>query len=305
MARTPAQWQALARTLARDADALNRRFVEALVDVLRRVERRLPSLLADAEAGQATAALTAARLGRTRTSLRQLLVEAGYDDLATVAASAAVSRTLRRLGLTSTAYRRALAFETAGRPSALATLLTALRETARLDILGHGDVVATALWRATMRGTLGAEPPAALLSQLAAVLDGEQARAATLYDTNVSIVQRLSVQAVPSVPGDAATDRGAPLYVFVGPVDDVIRPFCLRHVGRVYTRAEIDALDNGQLPNTFVTGGGYNCRHLWAPISRFDPAAALQGTDGRVAEVAAELARRPSRAAGRRVRRAV
>ncbi|WP_291981922.1 hypothetical protein [Luteitalea sp.] len=305
MARTPAQWQALARTLARDADALNRRFVEALVDVLRRVERRLPSLLADAEAGQATAALTAARLGRTRTSLRQLLAEAGYDDLATVAASAAVSRTLRRLGLTSAAYRRALAFETAGRPAAMAALLTALRETARLDILGHGDVVATALWRATVRGTLGAEPPAALLSQLAAVLDGEQGRAATLYDTNVSIVQRLSVQAVPSVPGDTATDRGAPLYVFVGPVDEVIRPFCLRHVGRVYTRAEIDALDNGQLPNTFVTGGGYNCRHLWAPISRFDPAAALQGTDGRVAEVAAELARRPARVAGRRVRRAV
>jgi len=304
VARTPAQWQALARTLARDADALNRRFVEALVDVLRRVERRLPSLLADAEAGQATAALTAARLGRTRTSLRQLLVEAGYDDLATVAASAAVSRTLRRLGLTSTAYRRALAFETAGRPSFLAALLKALRETARLDILGHGDVVATALWRATVRGTLGAEPPAALLSQLAAVLDGEQARAATLYDTNVSIVQRLSVQAVPSVPGDAATDSGAPLYVFVGPVDDVIRPFCLRHVGRVYARAEIDALDNGQLPNTFVTGGGYNCRHLWAPISRFDPAAALQGTDGRVEEVAAELARRPARVAGRRTRRA-
>jgi len=304
VARTPAQWQALARTLARDADALNRRFVEALVDVLRRVERRLPSVLVDAEAGQATASLTAARLGRTRTALRQLLEDAGYDDLAAVAASEAVTRTLRRLGLTGATYRRALAFETAGRPAALASLLTALRETARLDILGHGDVVATALWRATVRGTLGAEPPAALIESLATVLDGEQARAATLYDTNVSLVQRLSVQAVPSVPGDPDPVRGAPLYVYVGPVDAVVRPFCLQHVGRVYTRAEIDALDNGQLPNVFVTGGGYNCRHLWAPISRFDPAAALQGTEGRVAEVAAELARRPATPA-RRGRRAV
>ncbi len=57
-------------------------------------------------------------------------------------------------------------------------------------------------------------------------------------------------------------------YKYAGPPasDPVIRPFC-EHLmdevqdGRTWTRAEIDAMDNEQLANVFVTGGGYNCRH--------------------------------------------
>ncbi len=63
---------------------------------------------------------------------------------------------------------------------------------------------------------------------------------------------------------------GVARYAYVGPGagDPVIRPFC-KHLmiqaaaGRTWTRAEIDTMDNLQLPNVMVSGGGFNCRHIW------------------------------------------
>jgi hypothetical protein len=307
VALTPDASVSLARRLAADADALRDAFVLELADVLTRVERRLPAIIADAQAGGIMAAGTAASLGRTRANLRRLLTEAGYDDLIDTATSAGLDRTLAILADSSPAYRRALAFNTSGQPTAFTGILRALIDTARADLVAQGDAIATVLWRATVRGVLGADPPARLVEALADVLDGQRALAATLYDTNVSITQRLSVQTIVPTSGEDVLDPTAPvplamggdvlpipddqLYAYVGPVDDIIRPFCLEHVGKVYTKPEIDALDNGQMPNTFLTGGGWNCRHLWAPISRFDEVADLHGTDGRVPEVEAALAR--------------
>lgn len=61
--------------------------------------------------------------------------------------------------------------------------------------------------------------------------------------------------------------KGALRYRFEGPKDKLTRPFCKRMLERTkregLTRAEIDALDNGQLPNVFFTAGGYRCRHQW------------------------------------------
>lgn len=54
-------------------------------------------------------------------------------------------------------------------------------------------------------------------------------------------------------------------YRYSGPTDLLERAFC-RHLtsgNKNYTREEIDAMDNGQLDNCFLTGGGFNCRHQW------------------------------------------
>jgi hypothetical protein len=53
------------------------------------------------------------------------------------------------------------------------------------------------------------------------------------------------------------------------------------HVGKVYTRAEIDAMDNGQIDNVFLTGGGYNCRHVWMEVSKFSELQDYVDTDQR------------------------
>jgi hypothetical protein len=64
---------------------------------------------------------------------------------------------------------------------------------------------------------------------------------------------------------EAGLPGAAIQYGYFGPNDKLTRPFC-RHLlmsDRIFTRAQIEAMDNGQLPNPFLTGGGYNCRHSW------------------------------------------
>lgn len=67
-------------------------------------------------------------------------------------------------------------------------------------------------------------------------------------------------------------------YRYYGPDDRLNRPFCAKVLaaqepksdddeGRSWTRAEIQAMDNGQLPNPFITGGGYRCRHQWMVVA--------------------------------------
>ncbi len=61
--------------------------------------------------------------------------------------------------------------------------------------------------------------------------------------------------------------EGVVRYRFSGPYDNLTRPFC-KHIlrrtrKRPMTRKQIDTLNNGQLPNVFITGGGYRCRHTW------------------------------------------
>lgn len=61
-------------------------------------------------------------------------------------------------------------------------------------------------------------------------------------------------------------ERRKDAFLYSGPIDQRCRNFCLGRVGRVWSKGAIDRMDNGQLPNTFVTRGGYNCRHLWRPV---------------------------------------
>lgn len=54
-------------------------------------------------------------------------------------------------------------------------------------------------------------------------------------------------------------------FKYYGPQDSIARPFCSKLLGsaKVYTRAEIAAMDNGQIPNVMISRGGYRCRHQW------------------------------------------
>lgn len=57
-------------------------------------------------------------------------------------------------------------------------------------------------------------------------------------------------------------------YSYDGPLDKLNRPFCLKterqsRNGKTWTRKQINQMRNGQLPNVFVTCGGYRCRHQW------------------------------------------
>jgi hypothetical protein len=65
-------------------------------------------------------------------------------------------------------------------------------------------------------------------------------------------------------------ELGLELFVYLGPDDDITRPFCEARVGQVFTRQEIDEWDNGQGLDAAIYCGGYNCRHQLSPISEED-----------------------------------
>jgi hypothetical protein len=59
---------------------------------------------------------------------------------------------------------------------------------------------------------------------------------------------------------------GSQTYTYVGPADKKNRPFCAGLIagGRTYLLADIELMDNGQLPGVLENAGGYGCRHWWA-----------------------------------------
>jgi len=59
-------------------------------------------------------------------------------------------------------------------------------------------------------------------------------------------------------------------YRYSGPTDKLERPFCrhLTDMAKAYTREQIGEMNNGQIPNVFISRGGWRCRHQWSLDTR-------------------------------------
>ncbi|MFM1756577.1 MAG: hypothetical protein RL621_1543 [Bacteroidota bacterium] len=68
-----------------------------------------------------------------------------------------------------------------------------------------------------------------------------------------------------TVVSEAAQIAGLEYYIYTGPKDTITRPFCRDLVGKVLSADQIKKLGNG---SSLISGGGYNCRHSWSPISK-------------------------------------
>lgn len=91
-----------------------------------------------------------------------------------------------------------------------------------------------------------------------------------LADTSQSVFFRtITARGSELIEKELDVDIG---YVLDGPLDKLTRPFCLAHIEGTkrspYTREQIDKLDNGQLPDPFVTCGGWICRHQWRMVMK-------------------------------------
>lgn len=261
-----------AEKLARIADEVSAAYATELGRVLRDLERELRRLALDAIAGSKTALSRAVRAGKLRREVQKALDTAGFGRLAETATSGLLDQ------LVAQVERLRGAAKLAGFTSTDQSRILALQSLAHLDLMGEGTEIAHALWRTLAQGLFSQRPPADLLDDLATAIDVEAARARTLYDTTVSIFGR-QVEAMKSA------GEGDEPFAYVGPVDRKLRPFCRAHVGKIYSRSQIDALDNGQLPNVFLTGGGYNCRHVWQAVSKFSELRDLTGTEERIPEI--------------------
>jgi hypothetical protein len=238
-------------------DRLTDTFAFELAQVLTLLRQRIRTLvrrLETDETGRVVA--TSANLRRAlalRTDIRRALERAGYRRLA----NAALDVPLDRL---AASVLRGNATEAV---SVSANTLTALRRVRFDELLNVGADIATTIWRTVLDGVTGARPLVDLVNDIADAMDTSARRARTIYDTALSIYSR-------QVGQSGATGEASELFFYVGPVDTRVRPFCLARVGKVYSRSEIDDMDNGQLPNVMLTGGGYNCRHVFSRVSALD-----------------------------------
>lgn len=68
-----------------------------------------------------------------------------------------------------------------------------------------------------------------------------------------------------------AEQAGLDLFLYIGPNDKITRPFCRRTLNKknipIFTKKEIEAMDNGQGLPVITYGGGYNCRHSWGALT--------------------------------------
>jgi hypothetical protein len=96
------------------------------------------------------------------------------------------------------------------------------------------------------------------------VLERAEGRALANIETEVNTTLMAYQRAVHMEKADkAGTDK----FLYVGPDDEITRPFCKQHVDRIYTRDEIAQMDNDQGLPVELFCGGYNCRHHWRPVS--------------------------------------
>lgn len=114
--------------------------------------------------------------------------------------------------------------------------------------------------------SIAAAPFGEVVDQISATMSASVATASTMAETSLVMFTRTVTDR-----GFRQIENGLPKaaikYRYEGPNDKLTRPFCKRMLqqtsGKQLTREQVEKLDNGQLPNPMITGGGYNCRHQW------------------------------------------
>ena len=112
-------------------------------------------------------------------------------------------------------------------------------------------------------------PPSLALSNLALSLERGAGTLQTEVRTKISQFGR-------SVNMIAADNIGMDHYLYTGPKDGITRPFCRPLINKVVDKTQLGKLNNGQGLSVRTSGGGYNCRHSWSPVTEsFMKAAGL------------------------------
>jgi|TARA_R110000803_G_scaffold42977_2_gene92015 hypothetical protein len=118
------------------------------------------------------------------------------------------------------------------------------------------DVVAKEIYSNTLLGTPFAASVASIKESVEAGL-GRYAKQ-SMHDGLMQFDSAINTK--------IALDSGVTEFKYYGPDDSKTRPFCERHVGKVYTKDEIMEEWSGSWAgkisgDPFLVRGGYNCRH--------------------------------------------
>jgi hypothetical protein len=228
-------------------DELDAEFLANLQAVLRALRQKVNALVRQMARERGRIVSTQVNLGiaqQAEAQLRQTMLQAGLAD--TVAQ--AYSHLPKLLAFTDISTKALLATEFN------VNTLEAFRVLKVTELGDFSEALVGDIRGIVMRGVFGAQSEQSLIAEMEQVIEDSAAHASTIYDTALSeFVQTSKILGADNTPDEA--------WLYAGPIDNRIRPFCLARVGRVFSRAEIDQWDNGQLPNPMITRGGYNCRH--------------------------------------------
>ncbi len=243
--------KAAARRENRLIDSIDDAFLRELEGVLAGIERQIRRLISGLASTDGRLVANEAAIGRAlrlRTELIEVVASAGWPAVSALDLDELAVETLKGRTIAARAARET--------PISIDTI-TALQELGQADLLRLGEGTAEALWRGTLDGVIGSRDATDLIDDLAEVVQVSKRQARTLHDTAVSTYARQVRQL--GLPGE-----GGDRFLYVGPDDGVTRPFCQAQLADpIKTRDEIGSLSNGQLPNVLLTGGGFNCRHIW------------------------------------------
>lgn len=188
--------------------------------------------------------------------VEDLLRTAGLSDLIDDVADSQVALT----GLTEAAQ------EAGGIAPSPASALVAAAGTA-------AAVMADGFWRDTVSRPIAAEIMAGLrTSTVGESVDAATARIGQVVRDKVPTITtegRTSIAEFDrQTTGAAASAAGAEFVAYLGPVDRITRPFCATIADAVLSLEQVAKLNNAQTATSpLVSGGGYNCRHQFSPIS--------------------------------------
>lgn len=124
----------------------------------------------------------------------------------------------------------------------------------------YGNIAIRQLSKEVALNTLIGKPRTAVIKSMTKIMDGNVEAATQYADTSIRLFDR-------TVNGQLYEEAGIDTYAYFGPKDKVTRPFCLEHVGKIYTLAEIKKMNNGsaKFGNVWLYGGGPRCRHSFQP----------------------------------------
>lgn len=112
---------------------------------------------------------------------------------------------------------------------------------------------------AVTRHVLGRTTPEQLTDDIERLTRRSSSEARRLFHDGAQAFSR-------TVTLSKAKKLGYKRFQYLGPEDGANRPFCAKHIDKVYTREQIDELTNKNKLDVWTYAGGYNCRHSWRPV---------------------------------------
>jgi hypothetical protein len=123
--------------------------------------------------------------------------------------------------------------------------------------------------RTALQGISVGVPVNRAMTALSQRLEQAEGREITVVRTELAKYGR-------SITAKVAEEYDLDLYLYTGPRDGITRDFCKPLIGKVAHKQQINRLNNGQGLPVLTSGGGYNCRHSWSPVTEgFVEAAGL------------------------------